>query len=171
MKVTVSGGDDSEAARAYALYYRAMMAGRLADGKKYVIEEQAGQMTGEDVDVFLDMFQENPKQLTITSVSEKADKATLQAEGVIAGCLEDGTAKATIEMVKQAGGWKVAGESWEMRGQSEAGSVPELVWRSYLVMRRTYSAIVTELREGLRLQPRSRVGSSCVACQGSARNS
>lgn len=40
-------------------------------------------MTGEDLDFIFDMFQENPKRLTITSVSEKGDKATLQAEGVI----------------------------------------------------------------------------------------
>ncbi len=113
-EATVSGGDGSEAARAYTLYYQAMMAGRLDDGKEYVIQEQAEQMTGEDVDFFLDMFQENPKQLTITSVSEEGDKATLQAEGLIAGCMEDGSAKATIEMVNRDGGWKVASESWEM---------------------------------------------------------
>lgn len=114
LDATVTGGENSTAAQAYAAYYRAMMAGRLEEGKQHVIEEQAAQIAGEDVEFFLDMFQSNPLELTITSADEKGKTATLTAEGVVAGCMEDGQAKGTIEMVQEGGAWKVKSESWEM---------------------------------------------------------
>ena len=114
VEASVSGADRSEAAQAYAEYYLAMMAGRLEDGKKFVIEENAELMTGEDAEFFLEFFQEgHPHHATITAADETADAAKLSVEGEIGGCLETEMGTATVEMVKEGGVWKVQLESWE----------------------------------------------------------
>ena len=115
MTAQVSGAGDSEAAQAFVKYYEAMMAGRIEEGKPYVIAENAERMTGEDAELFLEFFQEgHPRKATITSVKQEGDKAELTVEGEIEGCMgvEKGTAK--VEMVRESGAWKVALESWEM---------------------------------------------------------
>lgn len=111
----VSGAGDSQPAQAYAKYYEAMMAGQLDDGRKYVTDENAEQMTGEDAELFLEFFQEgHPPTATITAAKEEGNTAELTVEGEIAGCMgvENGTAK--VDMVKESGVWKVVLESWEM---------------------------------------------------------
>ncbi len=115
IEAKVSGAGESQAAQAYAKYYEAMMAGRLEDGKVYVIEENAKQMNGEDAELFLEFFQEgHPPTATITAAKEQGDKAELTVEGEVAGCMAVTRATAKVEMVKESGVWKVQLESWEM---------------------------------------------------------
>ncbi len=115
VEAKVSGAGESRAAQAYAKYYEAMMAGRLEDGKVYVIEEKAKQMSGEDAELFLEFFQEgHPHTATITAAKEEDDKAELTVEGEIAGCMAAKRATAKVEMVRESGVWKVKLESWEM---------------------------------------------------------
>jgi hypothetical protein len=65
-----------------------MMAGRLEDGKQYVTAENAKQMTGDDAELFLELFQDgHPHAATITGATEEGDKAELTVEGEVAGCM------------------------------------------------------------------------------------
>lgn len=115
LEATLSGETESEPAKAYIAYYQAMMAGRLEDGKKFAVKEHADQITGEDAELFLDFFQEgHPRAATILGVEQTGDEAVLRVEGVIAACMSEDKGTATVDMVKEAGGWKVKLESWEM---------------------------------------------------------
>ena len=115
IEAEVSGQQDSSAAQAYAAYYKAMMAGQMEEGKKYVTHENAEQMTGEeDVEFFLDMFQELPHELTITAANENGADAELAVEGVIDGCKESQKVSAKVKLEKESGQWRVTGEAWEL---------------------------------------------------------
>ncbi len=115
IEVTISGATDSEPAKGYIAYYKALMAGSLEDGKKFVVKENAEQMTGEDADLFLEFFQDgHPREATILSVDQKGKEAKLSVEGVIVACTGSDKGTATIEMVREDGSWKVKLESWEM---------------------------------------------------------
>ena len=114
IEAKVSGQEESSAARAYAAYYTAMMAGRMDDGRKYVTQENAEQMVGEDVEFFLDMFQDLPHELIISAAKEQGDKAELTVEGEIVGCMATEKATGTVELERESGGWKVTKESWEL---------------------------------------------------------
>jgi hypothetical protein len=115
IEASVSGAGDSEAAQAYAKYYEAMMAGRLEDGKVHVTEENAKQMTGEDVGLFLEFFQDgHPRAATITSAKQDGDIAELTVEGEVAGCMATNQVKGKVDMVNESGVWKVKLESWKM---------------------------------------------------------
>jgi hypothetical protein len=115
IEAKVSGAGDSQAAQAYVKYYEAMMAGRLEDGKQYVTAENAKQMTGDDAELFLELFQDgHPRAATITGATEEGDKAELTVEGEVAGCMATSHATAKVDMVKESGVWKVELESWEM---------------------------------------------------------
>lgn len=115
IEAKVSGAGESPAAQAYAEYYTAMMAGRLEDGKKYVIEDTAKQMTGDDAETFLEYFQEgHPHVATITAADENGNKATLSVQGEVAGCMSSSQATAKVQMVKEGGVWKVSLDSWTL---------------------------------------------------------
>ena len=111
---TVSGAGDSAAAQAYVAYYRAMMAGQIEEGKKYAIQENADQITGDNIELFLEFFQDgHPHEATITAIDESGDMAKLAVTGELGTCLETDTGTAAVELVKEADGWKVKSESWE----------------------------------------------------------
>ncbi len=111
---TVTGAGKSAAAQAYVAYYRAMMAGQIEEGKKYAITEDADQITGDNIELFLEFFQDgHPREAAITAVEESGDAAKLTVTGELGTCLETDTGTAAVEMVKDSGGWKVKSESWE----------------------------------------------------------
>ncbi len=115
IEAKISGAGDSQAAQSYVKYYEAMMAGRLEDGKVFVTEENAKQMTGEDVDLFLEFFQEgHPHVATITAAKENGDAAELTVEGEVAECMGTNQVSGKVDMVKESGVWKVKLESWKM---------------------------------------------------------
>ena len=115
IEVSISGETDSEPAKAYIAYYEAMMASRLEDGKRYVVKENAEQMTGEDADFFLEMMQDgHPREAVITAVEQNGDEAVIHVEGEIQGCMSSKPAKAAVEMLREDSAWKVKLESWEM---------------------------------------------------------
>jgi len=115
IEATIDGETDSAPAKAYIAYYQAMMALELDEGKKFAIKEHADQITGEDAEFFLEFFQDgHPREATIVSVEENGDQATLKVEGEIPACDSSDEGSATVQMVKEADGWKVQLESWEM---------------------------------------------------------
>lgn len=115
IEVSISGATDSEPAKAYVTFYEAMMGTRIDDGRKLVVKDMADQMTGDDADFFIEMFQDgHPRAATILSVDEKGKEATLSVEGIINRCMSSDNGTAKVEMIKEGGSWKVKLESWQM---------------------------------------------------------
>ncbi|MFH1421981.1 MAG: hypothetical protein ABIH42_04625 [Planctomycetota bacterium] len=106
-----STASDSVVREAYMKYYNAMQKGDLSALKNCVVEEKLKEFEGEDAQEKLNMVKAfMPANVTVSSVSVAADKATLSLEADNQGQKMKGTA----EMVFQGNNWKIEKEKWNM---------------------------------------------------------
>lgn len=109
IEVTIKG-DDSPPAIAYANYYKALMAGDVAELKKLIIKKNAEQLDSEEAKMFFDLVKAtHPRDIDIvtTDVSDKSAKLTVK------GSVDNSQGTGTVHMVVEDGAWKVETDKWK----------------------------------------------------------
>jgi len=110
VKVKVTGASDAPS-KAFSKYYSAVMAGNLAELKKYIAKDRLDEIGEESgmLEFFIEMQQAmSPTDVEIVSSIVKQDSAFLKVEGNRGADNSEGN----IEMIKEDGTWKVNLESW-----------------------------------------------------------
>lgn len=110
VQVKITGADDGPS-RAFSEYYRAVMAGKPKEFRKYIANARLAEMEAEPgmLDFFIEMQQAmSPDNLRIVSSIVKKDSAILK----VSGSRGPDNAEGTINMIKENGRWKVNLEAW-----------------------------------------------------------
>lgn len=109
--VEIQGANDPPS-KAYAAYYRALMAGDKDELRKHVSSEGFNEVDEEALDMAIELAQmAKPTTLNIIGSEIKGNEALLKAEGFSEGEKSTGS----IEMKLENGEWKVAKDSWKVK--------------------------------------------------------
>lgn len=97
---------------AYTNYRKAIQDGNLEALKQCVSAEKNKEMKGEDSQQKLGLIKQlMPKEVKIVKITIENDKAVLEVQAGMAGQSMNGK----VDLVKEAGRWKIFKESWEMK--------------------------------------------------------
>ena len=108
--VEIQGAEDAPS-KAYAAYYRALMAGDKDELRKHLSSEGFNEIDEEALDMAIELAQmAKPTTLNIIGSEIKGNEALLKAEGFHEGEKSTGS----IEMKLENGEWKVAKDSWKV---------------------------------------------------------
>jgi hypothetical protein len=108
----IVAGDDTPAAKAYASYYRAKMAGDVEEVKKWVVKEHVKDFEGEMAKMMIKMAMTmDPKSIKIVKTELSGNSANLTIKGQTD---DQGPATGHVKMVLENGQWKVHTDKWDM---------------------------------------------------------
>ncbi len=110
LSVEIQGTEDAPS-KAYASYYRALMAGDKNGLRKHLPGEVNKQADDETIDMVIELAQTmKPTNLKIIGTEIKGNEALLKAEGLRDGEKSTGS----ISMTLEDGEWKVLEDSWKV---------------------------------------------------------
>jgi len=118
------GHDEDGVRQAYQSYREAMLSANLTRLKTLVARDKARELDAPNAAEMLQMASElYPEGTQVAAVQVSGNAATLQLSGRTQG----GTAKGSVQLVKEDGTWKVSKEEWQVQITlgADAGSGPE----------------------------------------------
>jgi hypothetical protein len=119
------GHDEDAVRQAYQSYREAMVSSNLAKLKTLVARDKARELEAPNAGELLQLASAlYPEGTQVASVQLSGGEATLQ----LTGRMQGGTAKGSVQLVKEDGAWKVSKEDWQIEisiGADTAPAVPQ----------------------------------------------
>lgn len=111
VEVTIKG-DDSPPAKAYAEYYRALMAGDIPAVKKLIVKKNAERLDSETAAMIVDIARAaHPREIEIAT----KNISDTSAELIVKGRVDDSQGTGTVTMLIEDGQWKVETDKWKFQ--------------------------------------------------------